>query len=285
MKKIARFTGLVLALALAGCSSAPEKRYPLQAEVISVEAPRGLIVVKHGEIPGLMPAMTMQYSVADPKQIENLQPGDTITAELVVSESKGRLEKIALVSKGNGKPSAGTSQHIPDKGDTVPDYALVNQDGKTIHLRDYRGRVLLVTFIYTHCPLPDFCPRMNENFREVQNDLQATSGAQKDVAFLSISFDPEHDTPVVLKHYAAIYDQQAKGKHGFDWQFAVPAAKDLPEIANFFGVVTQTANAQIVHSLSTTVIGPDGKVQVWYDSNDWKPADVAQIMIQLFAKA
>ncbi len=277
MKKIARFAGLVLALALAGCSSAPEKRYPLEAEVISVEAPRGLIVVKHGEIPGLMPAMTMQYSVADPKQIENLQPGDTITAELVVSESKGQI-------KGNGKPSAGTSQLIPGKGDAVPDYALVNQDGKTIHLRDYHGRVLLVTFIYTLCPLPDFCPRMNENFREVQNDLQATSGAQKYVTFLSISFDPEHDTPAVLKHYAAIYEQQAKGKHGFDWQFAVPAAKDLPEIANFFGVVTQPAKAQIVHSLSTTVTGPDGKVQVWYDSNDWKPADAAQIMVQLFAK-
>ncbi len=282
MKKIAR---LVLVLALAGCSSAPKNRYPLQAEVISVEAPRGLLVVRHGEIPGLMPAMTMQYSVADPKQIENLQPGDEITAELVVSESKGRLEKIALVSKGDGKPSTGTSQHIPDKGDTVPDYALVNQDGKTIHLRDYRGRVLLVTFIYTHCPLPDFCPRMNEHFREVQNDLQATPGAQKDVAFLSISFDPEHDTPAVLKHYASIYGKQAKGKRGFDWQFAVPAAKDLAEIANFFGLVTQPANAQIVHSLSTTVIGADGKVQQWYDSNDWKPAEVAQIMVQLFAKA
>ncbi|MGB7729644.1 MAG: SCO family protein [Candidatus Acidiferrum sp.] len=285
MQRIVLFLAFLLGFAFAGCSSVPEKRYPLQAEVISVEAPRGLIVVKHGEIPGLMPAMTMQYSVADPKQIENLQPGDKITAELVVSESKGRMEKIVLVSKGDGKPSAGTSQHIPDKGDTVPDFALLNQDGKTIHLRDYRGRVLLVTFIYTRCPLPDFCPRMNENFREVQNDLQATDGAQAHAAFLCISFDPEHDTPAVLKHYASIYDKQPKAKPAFDWQFAAPAAKDLPEIANFFGLVTQPANAQIVHSLSTTVIGPDGKVQKWYDSNDWKPADVAQIMAQLFAKA
>lgn len=285
MNRIVLFVGFVLAFGLASCSSAPEKRYPLQAEVISVEAPRGLIVVKHGEIPGLMPAMTMQYSVADPKQIENLQPGDKITAELVVSESKGRLENIVLVSKGDGKPTAGTSQHIPDKGDSVPDFALVNQDGKPIHLRDYRGRVLLVTFIYTRCPLPDFCPRMNESFREVQNDLQATPGAQAHAAFLCISFDPEHDTPAVLKHYASIYNKQPKGKRGFDWQFAVPAAKDLPEIANFFGLVTQPANAQIVHSLSTTVIGPDGKVQQWYDSNDWKPADVGQIMVQLFPKA
>jgi protein SCO1 len=285
MKKIVWFIGFVLAFVLVGCSLTAEKRYPLQAEVISIEGQRGLIVVKHGEIPGLMPAMTMRYSVADPKQIENLQPGDKITAELVVSESKGRLEKIVLVSKGDGKPSAGTAQHIPDKGNAVPDFALVNQDGKAIHLSDYRGRVLLVTFIYTRCPLPDFCPRMNENFREVQNDLQATNGAQAHAAFLCISFDPEHDTPAVLKHYASIYDKQAKAKHSFDWQFAVPAARDLPEIADFFGLVTQPANVQIVHSLSTTVIGPDGKVREWYDSNDWKPADVAQIMVWLFPKA
>lgn len=89
---------------IVGCS-APAKRYHLEAEVVSVEVPRGLIVVKHGEIPGLMPAMTMQYSVADPKQIENLQPGDKITADLVVSDNKGQLENIILVSKGSGPPS------------------------------------------------------------------------------------------------------------------------------------------------------------------------------------
>jgi protein SCO1/2 len=100
------FVGFLLAFALAGCSSAPEKHYPLQAEVISADAPRALIIVKHGEIPGLMPAMTMQYSVTDSKQIENLQRGDKITADLVVSESKGRLEKIALVSKADVHPKS-----------------------------------------------------------------------------------------------------------------------------------------------------------------------------------
>jgi Cu/Ag efflux protein CusF len=93
-----------VAIAFLGCKSAQEKHYPLQAEVISVDAPKGLIIVKHGEIPDLMPAMTMQYAVADSKQIENLRPGDNISADLVVSESKGRLEKIVLVTKAGAKP-------------------------------------------------------------------------------------------------------------------------------------------------------------------------------------
>jgi protein SCO1/2 len=104
MKISVLLAGLLVAGIVSGCRSAPERRYSLQAEVISVDASRGLIVVKHGEIPGLMPAMTMQYAVADPKQIETLQPGDKITAELVVSESKGRLEKIVLLSKAGVKP-------------------------------------------------------------------------------------------------------------------------------------------------------------------------------------
>ena len=276
MRRIILFCSFLTLALVSGCQSAPEKRYPLQAEVISVDAPHGLMVVKHGEIAGLMPAMTMQYQVADPKQIGSLEPGDKIRAELVVSESKGRLEKITLVSKGDGKPSTGTSQHIPEKGELVPDFALTNQDGKPVHLDDYRGKTLLVTFIYTRCPLPDFCPRMNENFREIQKALREKPQSLAHVAFLSISFDPEHDTPAVLKHYAAIYRKSAPGDQGLDWQFAVPAARDLEALARFFGLVLEPEQAQIVHSLSTTLVGPDGRVEDWYEGNDWKSADVAR---------
>jgi protein SCO1/2 len=218
----------------------------------------------------------MTYQVAEPKQIETLRPGDKIAADLVVSESKGRLEKIVLVSEGDGKGSPGTTQRIPEKGEAVPDFGLVNQDGKIIHFSNYRGKVLLVTFIYTRCPLPDFCPRMNENFRAVQKLLQDVPGSTERAEFLSISFDPEHDTPAVLKHYASRYKKPAPGEKSFDWQFAAPAAKDLPEIAQFFGLMYQPEEAQIVHSLSTTLIGPDGRVEKWYSDNEWTPADAAQ---------
>jgi protein SCO1/2 len=263
-----------------GCQSAPEKHYSIQGEVISADPAKKLLTVKHGDIPGLMPAMTMSYQVADPKQIEALQPGDKISADLVVSESKGRLEKIVLISKGDVKPTPGTTQRIPEKGDAVPDFALVNQNGKIIHFGDYRGKVLLVTFIYTRCPLPDFCPRMNENFRAVQKLLQDTPGATERAEFLSISFDPEHDTAAVLKHYASLYKKSEPGEKPFDWQFAAPSVKDLSELAQFFGLVYRPEQAQIVHSLSTTVIGPDGKVEKWYSDNEWTPADAAQAMAE-----
>ncbi len=275
MKRIITCLLLISACFTVGCKSAPEKHYPLQAEVISADPAKKLITVKHGDIPGLMPAMTMTYQVADAGQIAALRPGDKISADLVVSESKGRLEKIVLVSKGDGK-AAGTTQRIPEKGDVIPDFALVNQDGKTIHLSDYHGKALLVTFIYTRCPLPDFCPRMNENFRAVQKLLEQTPDARNLAVFLSISFDPKNDTPAVLRHYASLYMKSAPGEKPFDWQFAAPAEKDLPEVAHFFGLVIQPEQGQIVHSLSTTLIGPDGKIAEWYSGNDWTPEEVAQ---------
>ncbi len=266
---------VVCSLFGAGCQSAPEKRYPVQAEVISVEPQRQMITVKHGDIPGLMPAMTMSYMVADPKQIEKLGPGDKISADLVVSDSKGRLEKITLVSKGDGKPNPGSSQRLPEKGETVPDFAFVNQDGKLLHISDYRGRALLVSFIYTRCPLPDYCPRLNENFRQIQTLLRQDPDSLKRGAFLSISFDPEHDSPAVLKHYASLYNHAQPTGSQVDWQFAVPAAIDLPEIAYFFGLVYQPERAQIVHSLSTTLVSPEGKIENVFMGNEWTPAEVA----------
>jgi protein SCO1/2 len=260
----------------ASCGSAPEKHYPIQAEVISSSPERQMITVKHGDIPGLMPAMTMSYMVADPKQLQQLGPGDKISAELVVSSSKGRLENIVLLRKGDGKPSPGTSQRLPEIGEAVPDFAFVNEDGNPIHIKDFSGRTLLVTFIYTRCPLPDFCPRINENFRQIQSILRENPDALKKTAFLSISFDPEHDTPSVLKHYASIYKHPDSQNAPAEWQFAVPVAKDLPEIAYFFGLVYRPEQAQIVHSLSTTLIGPTGKIVSYFSGNDWTPAQVAQ---------
>lgn len=103
MKHLLILAVLTCAAFVAGCQSAPEKHYPIQGGVISADTPKKLLTVKHGDIPGLMPAMTMTYQVVEPKQMETLQPGDKITADLVVSENKARLEKIALVSKGDGK--------------------------------------------------------------------------------------------------------------------------------------------------------------------------------------
>jgi protein SCO1/2 len=277
--------GLLIFLA-AGCGAKPEeKHYPILGEVISVDAAHKVVTIKHGDIPGLMPAMTMGYDVADPKQLEGLQPGDTVNADLVVSDNKGRLEKITLVRKGGGKAAPGTTQRIPEKGETVPDFALVNQDGHGIHFRDFRGKTVLVSFIYTRCPLPDFCPRLNENFQQVQKLLSDTPAVLQQTVFLSISFDPQHDTPAVLKHYASLYRKPAPGKSAPNWQFAVPAAKDLAEVAQFFGLVYEPDQAQIIHSLSTTLIAPGGTIALWDHSNDWSPQEMARTIASIVGQS
>ena len=111
MRSLLMMIAVICAGLAAGCQSAPEKHYAIQGEVISADAAKKLITVKHGDIPGLMPTMTMTYQVAEPKQMESLQPGDKISADLAVSESKGRLEKIVLMSKGDGRKSPGTTEH------------------------------------------------------------------------------------------------------------------------------------------------------------------------------
>jgi protein SCO1/2 len=281
----AMVAGFLIFLA-AGCGARPEeKHYPILGEVIAVDPAHKVLTIRHGDIPGLRPAMTMGYDVATPAQLEGLQPGDTVNADLVVADNKGRLEKITLVRKGGGKTAPGTTQHIPEKGETVPDFALVNQDGHRVRLRDFRGKTVLVSFIYTRCPLPDFCPRLNENFQQVQKLLSEAPAALQQTVFLSISFDPRHDTPAVLKHYASLYRGAAPGKTMVNWQFAAPAPKDLPDLARFFGLVYEPDQAQIIHSLSTTLVAPDGTVALWQHTNDWSPQEMADAIASMAGRS
>jgi protein SCO1/2 len=276
---------IVVMGSLASCGRAPapdEKHYPIQGEVIAVDTPNKALTLKHGDIPGLMPAMTMRYVVKDSSALEKLGPGDVISADLVVSESIGRLEKIELVRKaGQAPPKPVVDLHIPTKGDNVPDFHLVNQNGKPIHLQQFKGDTVLITFIYTHCPLPDFCPRMNHNFSKVQEILKDKPQILHKTEFVSISFDPAHDTPEVLKHYAGLYNKRADGKPANNWQFAVPSKADLPEIATFFGLIYEPEQGEISHSSSTTIVAPDGKVELWYRNNEWTPEDAAQTIEKL----
>jgi protein SCO1/2 len=284
MRLVKYFMGFMLVCwVVVSCKPANEaKRYPIQGEVVSLDTQKNLMTLRHGDIPNFMPAMTMSYEMAYPKEVNGIAVGDTIRAELVVTGGVGRLEKIQLVAKAApnaAKPAAPV--HLPSVGDEVPDFRFVNQDGKAIHLRQFRGKPVLITFIYTRCPLPDFCPRMNENFSRVQALLKDQMDVLKNVELLSISFDPDYDTPTVLKHYARLYDKSVAGQPHADWQFAVPAKKDLLDVTNYFGLVAEPDGGAISHSSSTTIIGKDGKVVKWYGDNDWAPEDAAKTISQL----
>jgi protein SCO1/2 len=201
--------------------------------------------------------------------------GDQITADVVVSNGAAHLENVVVVKKGTGAPPAPTGASLkPGGDDQVPDFALVNQDGKRVQLDRYRGKAVLLTFIYTRCPLPDYCPLMTHNFAEIEKGLAKTPDVYAKTHLLSISFDPKYDTPEVLRKYASAFVADPK-KPPFDhWEFASITEPERADIARFFNLFLNETNGQVTHSLSTDIIAPDGHVYRSYYDNDWKPADV-----------
>jgi protein SCO1/2 len=180
------------------------------------------------------------------------------------------LDHIVVVAQGRPDYRPTVVYHVPAPGDAVPDFKLKNQDGRAIHVGQFKGHRLLVTFIYTRCPLPDFCPRVTRNFAEIEKELAATPGALAKTHLICVSFDPENDTPERLRAYGATYigsDAKTAFAH---WDFAVPDKAVLGEMAKFFDVgLTNESDGTITHTLSTTLIGPDGKVVKFYPGNEW----------------
>jgi protein SCO1/2 len=287
MRRILAISMLAL-VALAGCHSGPKtpadassgqnfKVYKLRGKVVSTDAAKGEVTLNHEAIPGFMEAMTMPYKLKDPSILGELHPGDVITADVLVSQDADAsvlVDHIVVVAQAKPDYVPKVSYHVPTAGDVLPDFKLRNQDGRPIHLGQFKGQALLITFIYTSCPLPDFCPRVTRNFAEVEKQVADTPQLAK-THLLSVSFDPEHDTPQRLRAYGATYigsDAKSAFAH---WDFAVPDKTVLPEMAKWFDLgMTNEADSTITHTLSTTLIGPDGKVVRFYPGNEWTAEQV-----------
>ena len=258
----------------------PEKRYHLAGKVVSIDKEQHHLIVDHGDIPGFMSAMTMPYPVADVKTLDLVSVGDQITADVVVTDGEAHLDNVVVVKKGTGAPAkpAGASL-TPGANDQVPDFALLNEEGKRVHLGQYRGKAVLLTFIYTRCPLADYCPLMSHNFAEIEKGLAKVPDAYAKTHLLSISFDPKYDTPEVLRKYASAFVDEKK-KPTFDhWEFASILETERADIARFFNLFYSEAGGQITHSLSTNIIAPDGHIYRSYYDNDWKPANVLSDLV------
>jgi len=274
---VVRAVGLVLLLAaFVGCNRA--KKYPLRGEIVAKNAATGEITVKHGDIPGFMPAMAMPYRVKDPAIVQELQPGDKIAAEVVLgkSESDYWLEDVRITDESaRGQvPPAAPPMLMP--GERAPDLALINQDGRTIHLSDFAGKALLVTFIYTRCPMPEFCPRLSSQFARIHEELKKSPEDYSKTHLLTISFDPKYDTPAVLRKYGLAYldGDQTGFSH---WDFASPNPADLARVAQAFGLQYEEVDNQISHNMSILLIAPDGTVaQFW--TTDWTWTELVACM-------
>ena len=278
---------LALAVSLAaalGCgrSEAPkaaapaEKPYPIKGVVVSLDPAASKVIVRHEEIRGYMDAMTMPFNVGEPKMLAELKPGDEIEAKLVVGEKSSRLEGIVVSRHG----TATSTQTIPEQGpygmpgDAAPATVLTGQDGKPLALADFKGKAVVLTFIFTRCPLPEFCPRMNAQFAEMETLLAKEPALYAKTQLLSVSFDPAHDTPEVLRDYRERFLKGVKGVAPAHWRFATGTPDHIKEFATFFGLTYLKSGEQFVHSLATAVISPDGKVFNIRRGNDWEPPAV-----------
>jgi protein SCO1/2 len=222
-----------------------------------------------------MDAMTMPYKVKDANVLQDLHPGDHMTGVLLVGDTNSFLDQIVITAQAQPDYKPQVQYHVPAPGDAVPDFRLTNQSGRQISFRQFHGKALLVTFIYTRCPLSDYCPRMSRNFASIDKSLQSDPALYGKTHLLSISFDPAYDSPAVLRSYGEAYTGKYTKEKFKHWDFAAPSKADLPKLLEFFDVgATPGENRTITHSLSTAVIAPDGKVAQWYPTNDWKPEDV-----------
>jgi protein SCO1/2 len=253
------------------------KAYKLRGKVVATDTAKGEVTLDHEAIPAFMEAMTMPYKLKDTNILSELHPGDVITADLLVSPDPNAdflLDHIVVVAQGKPDYRPQVSYHVPSPGDAVPDFKLRNQDGRAIHLGQFKGKALLVTFIYTRCPLPDYCPRVTRNFATVDKQI-AANPALRGTHLLCVSFDPENDTPARLRAYGATYigsDAMTAFDH---WDFAVPEKPVLVEMAKWFDVgMSNAADGSITHTLSTTLIGANGKVIKFYPGNDWTVEEV-----------
>lgn len=242
--------------------------------MVAIDAAQRELTIAHQAIPGVMEAMTMPYIVSkeDSWVFGKIAPGDHIHATLVITDH-AELHDINF-TRATDDNGAASPIHIPQPGDPVPDITLTNQNGKTIRFQQLRGKPLLLTFIYTRCPFPDFCPRLSSNFQQVLEQLQKNPKALERAQLLSISIDPEHDTPAILRSYGERYVGRLDPKFQH-WQFASGSPQQVRQAADFFGLAYNQKDGQLVHGLTTVLIGRDGKVLKVYSGNAWRPEEVA----------
>ena len=269
-------------LVLAGAcdkAKAPDRRsFTLQGQVQSLDHPRKLVVVKHEEIKGFMPAMTMPYEVQDAKALDGLAPGDLINATLVVVSNGAYLTTIKKVGTAplekpadTPNPTASSGFELVKPGEAVPDGKFLDQDGKKRVFSAFKGSPVVMTFIYTSCPLPTFCPLMDRHFVTLQKTLQEDP-ALKRVRLVTVSFDPITDTPAVLRQHAKTLDADLTR-----WTFLTGDRDDIDQFASRFGVsISRSLDdpLNITHNLRTAIIDADGRLVKVYTGNEWSPDQI-----------
>ena len=276
MKKTILFLLCLFVAVMPSCRR-NERRFELKGKIVAVDPEKHQVTVSHEDIKGYMPGMTMPFTVRDRIDLKEFAPNDMLSATLVVDGSHTWLEDL-IVSRVSSDGSAMPAVVIAKEGDEIPNFTLRNQNNREIHMRDYRGKILLLTFIYTRCPVPDYCALMSDNFAQIDRALGQDPEVYEKTHLLSISIDPSYDTPEVLKSYGAAHTERYENETFAHWEFAAGTTEQVKKIAEYFGLTYFPDKDQIIHALRTVIVSPDGKVVKIYSGNDWKPEEVINEM-------
>lgn len=281
-KRVLQIGLLLLAFAASQCGGAKsenEKRYPITGKVIALNKTEKTATINHDEIPGYMQGMTMEFKVKNDSDLDKMKPGDRISGDLIVTDTSSWIEILAITQGGAELTPTTIVPGEPKPGDDIPDFSLVNQDGKPIRLSQYKGKALALTFIYTRCPQPDQCTLMSNNFAAIEKELQPQAEVYAKTHLLSVTFDPEYDTAKVMRSYGASHTGRYSDETFKHWEFATGTADEVKRLAEYFGVRSfkdsTTGKDELIHSLRTAVIDRQGKLVKLYRGNEWKPADIA----------
>jgi protein SCO1/2 len=284
-----RVPGLVLLVALlagAVCGCRQREIYHVKGLIEEVKVERQHVRIQHEEIPNYMAAMSMIFDVRDTNELTGLTPGDYVSFRLIVLKDDAWIDRVRKLS--NAPPAALKTRPLyrevravePLKvGDLVPDYRFTNQLGQPVLFSRFKGQVLGVTFIFTRCPLPTFCPRMSGNFADVSKALQALPNAPTNWHLLSISIDPEFDTPRVMTAYAKQFKAEPAR-----WSFLSGTLVDTTALGEQVGLEfwrpEPSEEANISHNVRTLVIDPQGRLHKVIEGNEWKPGELVEEMVK-----
>jgi protein SCO1 len=261
---------LLAALAAGGCATS----YPARGLVLRVEEQASRLTISHDAIPGLMDAMVMPFDVRDSERLAQVRPGDRIEFRLRVKGATSWIDRLRLLSAAAADAGALTTPAAPvlvKPGAPVPDFTLVDQRGTPLSLRSLRGRVVVVTFIYSRCPLPDYCPRMVQNLARVRERFRDRLG--RDLALLTVSFDPKYDTPEVLRAYAEHYGADVPG-----WHFLTGPPDAIERVCAAFGIEYWPDQGLITHTLQTAVLDREGRLAAAVEGKDYTPRQLADLV-------
>ena len=281
---------LLVLLAVCGVSCKREQVFQVNGVVREVLPQRKQVKIEHEKIPNYMAAMTMTFDVRDAKELEGIGPGDKVSFRMIVQEKDGWIDQIKKTGVAALAVAAPPDIFRPAReveplqvGDRMPDYHFTNELGQAVSLSDFKGQALALTFIFTRCPYPTYCPRMSDNFSQAQKNLNTMPNAPTNWHLLTISFDPGFDTPAVLKSYATRFN--ADPKH---WTFATGELIDVTAITEQFGLMFWRPNPQepagISHNLRAVVIDAQGRVQRVFTENVWKADELVAEIIKAAGK-